>query len=101
MKVKALKHYFSVLILILLLAACGQQGSPGNLSAEAKWSEAVGDIEKFTGVRLVPNEDLPEVFLKVDADSKFQEQRAYREADGVGEATARLFIWKHDPSVVD
>lgn len=101
MNAKAIRYQFSFLAIALLLAACGQQGSPDNLSAEAKWSEDVQDIEKFTGVQLVPNEDLPEVFLKVDADSKFQEQRAYREADGVGKATARLFIWKHDPSVVD
>lgn len=95
--------WYQVLLLALglLLAACGQQGSPENMSAEAKWSQALQDIEKATGVRFVLDEDLPEEFLQADADSNFQEQRAYREADGLGEATARLFVWKHDPSAVN
>lgn len=93
MRPKATISLFVTLVL-LLTAAYPSTGEPA-------WTQALRDIEVLTGVYFVPNTDLPARFTKLEADSNLLVLRAYREADEAGQATARLFVWKHDPGVVD
>lgn len=90
-----LKRITNFVVLVLLLTAAG----PG--STEPAWTQALRNIEAVTGVRFVPNTDLPARFTKVEADSNLLTLRAYREANELRQATAKLFVWKHNPGVVD
>ena len=91
------KLLVSLLVFFLLLTAYGQNDAV----TESAWTQALRDIEALTGIHFVLDTDLPAEFTTQEADSTLAELRAYREEDEVGQATASLFIWEHNPNVVD